>query len=296
MDVSAFFDSYFTISDIFAERQEGPNNALFERKTPRPTDALLLFTDSTAIYEQKNGKKLYVPHGALVYIPRGCVYKIENHSVGGKNRVKVMLFEFTLYKTAVSRKEKNITLSSPASTPMSFGTDNICVVDFRPKLYERLFSSLIDMYNSKDVPPVSLYQAAYAIFECLIKNKYPHAVSEDKSIIETSIQYLSRIDKPEKSITEIADLCCVSVSCLEKQFKKYMEMTPLEYRLECKIIQAKNLLAQSKLSVPKIAEELNLCDSPYLYKIFKNKVGMTPGEYRRRARMQENIEAAEKKE
>lgn len=295
MDLSAFFDSYFTISDIFVERQEGPNNSLFERKAPRPTDALLLFTDSTAVYEQNNGDKLYVPHGALVYIPRGCIYKIENHSVGGKSRVKTMLFEFTLYEMDITRTSKSVSAGVPKSTPMSFGTDNICVVDFRPKLYERLFTSLIDLYNSKDVPPVSLYQSAYAIFECLIKNKYPHTVSEDKSIIETAIQYLSRIDKPEKSIAEIADLCCVSVSCLEKQFKKYMEMTPLEYRLECKIIQAKNLLAQSKLSVPKIAEELNLCDSPYLYKIFKNKVGMTPGEYRRRAKLQGNKETADKK-
>lgn len=294
MDLSALFDSYFTISDIFAERQEGPNNALFERKAPRPTDALLLFTDSTAIYEQKNGNKLYVPHGALVYIPRGCIYKLENHSIGQKSRVKTMLFEFTLHEMDILREGKQISVSAAKTEPMTFGTDNICVVDFRPKLYERLFSSLIDMYNSsKNVPPVSLYQAAYAIFECLIKNKYPHTVSEDNSIIETAIQYLSRIDKPEKSIAEIAGLCCVSVSCLEKQFKKYMEMTPLEYRLECKIIQAKNLLAQSNLSVPKIAEELNLCDSPYLYKIFKNKVGMTPGEYRRRARIQNGEGAGE---
>ena len=282
MDLSALFDSYFTISDLYAERQEGPDNAYFEREYPRPTDAFLLFTESTAIYEQNNGNQLYVPHGALVYIPRGCIYKLQNHSVDGKNRVKTMLFEFTLYKTDVERGVggKSVLTSAPSREHMTFGTENICIVDFRPKLYERLFATLIDLYNCKNVPPITLFQAAYAIFDCLIKNKYPVTIDIDNSLIDTAIKHLSSLERPEKTIQEIADICCVSISYLEKQFKKYTQMSPLEYRLECKIIQTKNLLTQTSMSVSRIAEELNLYDAPYLCKIFKRKVGISPREYR----------------
>lgn len=281
MDFSALYNSYFTLSNIYAERQEGFDNARFERKDPRPTDAFLLFTDSTGIYSQNNRRQLYVPNGALVYIPRGSVYSIENHAVDGKQRVKTMLFEFTLHKAEIYKNDEMLSVKNVKHTPITFNTSDICIMDFRPKLYERLFASLIDTYNCNSLPPISVFQAAYAIFECLLVNMYGNSeYAANTGLINSSMTYLGREENPEKTVAQIADICCVSVSCLEKQYKKYLGMSPLEYRLECKMERAKAMLSESEMSVSEIAENLKFCDDAYLCRIFKKYVGMTPRQYR----------------
>lgn len=82
MDLSALKDSLFTITNIFVEYQSNYGNALFERMEPRPTDAFILFLNSTGIYRNQNNEVLYVPNGALVHILRGTIYSVENHCVG----------------------------------------------------------------------------------------------------------------------------------------------------------------------------------------------------------------------
>ena len=85
----------------------------------------------------------------------------------------------------------------------------------------------------------------------------------------------------ERSISEIARMCNVSVNYFERLFKEYSGVTPAKYRLIGKINRAKLMLETSFLSVEQISLELNFSDSAYFCRIFKKNVGMTPTQYRK---------------
>ncbi len=284
MDFERLYNNFFIISNLFAERQIGNKKEFFERKEPRPADALLLLTESTAIYGQERKDPLYIPRGALVYIPKGSIYTVENYSVDKNDKVKVMIFDFTLHPCDVSKSDEGeLMVDANSNDYLSLGTNEITVVDLRPKIYERLFSSLIDNYEAylnNQASMVSVYSAAYSIFEALIKNQHSQATNNSAaSIVDVAMKYLSSTGPNEKSIQEIAKLCCVSISGLEKSFKSITGMSPIEYRLDCKILQAKTMIADKKLSIAEIANKLGFCDSGYLCRTFKKKIGMTPKQY-----------------
>lgn len=74
----------------------------------------------------------------------------------------------------------------------------------------------------------------------------------------------------------------VSYSLFRKAFKKHTGMAPGQYQIGLRIQRAKDLLADPHKRIKEIAYELNM-DSPlYFCRLFKNRVGMTPVEYRGR--------------
>ncbi len=287
MNYGTLYSSFFTIHDIYAQRQEGRDGSLFEMSNPRPTDAFLLFTESTAIYTQNENELLYVPNGALVYIPKGSIYTVVNHCVDKEGKVKVILFEFSLKKAenvGIISKRSNFVPEARSEESFSYGADRITIVDFRPKLYERLFNALVDAYNdylSKKAAAISVHRVAYGIFDLLIKNRHSPSDISNNSVIDIAMNYLANIGYGEKSISEIASACCVSVSSLEKTFIKVLGISPVRYRNECKILKAKNLLLEENLTVSEISDILGFCDSAHFCKAFKNAMGVTPSEFRK---------------
>lgn len=88
----------------------------------------------------------------------------------------------------------------------------------------------------------------------------------------------------ETTIQQIADECSISYSNFRKLFKEYTGVSPALYQQELRIQRAKELLATTDLSVKEIAYRLNFDSSDYFSSKFRVKVGMTPGEYRRKTR------------
>lgn len=61
---------FFTISQIFVERQTGDGKTRFIMQKPRPIDAFLLFVSTNGVCYREGEEPLYVPKGSLVYIPK----------------------------------------------------------------------------------------------------------------------------------------------------------------------------------------------------------------------------------
>ncbi|MDR1743283.1 MAG: AraC family transcriptional regulator [Dysgonamonadaceae bacterium] len=81
-------------------------------------------------------------------------------------------------------------------------------------------------------------------------------------------------------IKEIAENLSTSYSWFRKVFKEYTGYAPAQYFQELKLRKAKELLAETNLSIKEIAYKLNFCSYEYFLAFFKKRVGMTPLEYR----------------
>ena len=67
---------------------------------------------------------------------------------------------------------------------------------------------------------------------------------------------------------------------LARCLKKYTGLSPLQYLHELQINKAKSLLENTGLSVSEIGVQVGIENTNYFIRLFRKKMGMTPGQYR----------------
>ncbi len=94
-------------------------------------------------------------------------------------------------------------------------------------------------------------------------------------------EYLENNWREEFDINSIAEAACISPSHLMRLFKKHTGMTPYSYYQEIKVARLKEALRDKNLSV---SQAFLSCGFEYpgnFARFFKEKVGMTPSQYRK---------------
>lgn len=81
-------------------------------------------------------------------------------------------------------------------------------------------------------------------------------------------------------LDSIADNLGISSSYLSRLFKKKMGVNLQDFINDVRVEKAANLLVYSEEPLPRIAEYVNFPSQSYFGKIFKEKMGMTPRQYR----------------
>jgi AraC-like DNA-binding protein len=102
--------------------------------------------------------------------------------------------------------------------------------------------------------------------------------------IENAIQkaclYLRDNINKNMNIEEIAMNMNVNYSHFRKAFKKYTGLSPIQYHLTLRIQQAIYLLTNTEMSIKEISFNLGFGSVFYFSKLFKEKMQITPSEYR----------------
>lgn len=103
----------------------------------------------------------------------------------------------------------------------------------------------------------------------------------DHDFMEKIIGYIAaNIDK-QISLNMIADEFNISTGHLSRLFKEGTGTNFSDYIIEIKFKRAAELLLQSRLEVSQIAEKLGYLNLSYFSKLFKEKYGVTPVQYRK---------------
>lgn len=91
-------------------------------------------------------------------------------------------------------------------------------------------------------------------------------------------------DNPSRNlnIEELAKTLNVNYSLFRKAFKKYTGLSPMQYHTSLRMKQAIYLLTSTDLSVKEISFNLGFCSVFYFSKLFKEKTGKTPSDFRRK--------------
>ncbi|MDE6621253.1 MAG: helix-turn-helix transcriptional regulator [Lachnospiraceae bacterium] len=82
------------------------------------------------------------------------------------------------------------------------------------------------------------------------------------------------------TIQEIADHLNINRSYLHRLFKSFTGVSIQNYLLDYRIRQACILLKNTTLSVRSVAHTVSYTDPLYFSRIFHQKMGMSPSEYR----------------
>jgi LacI family transcriptional regulator len=87
-------------------------------------------------------------------------------------------------------------------------------------------------------------------------------------------------------VSDVLRAVPMSRSTLDRRFLALMSCTPKDEILRVRLNRAKQLLAETDLSLPLIAEKIGLEHTEYLCRIFKKRFGITPSGFREEALLQ----------
>jgi AraC-like DNA-binding protein len=80
---------------------------------------------------------------------------------------------------------------------------------------------------------------------------------------------------------DLANHFNVGYSYFRQMFRKYTGISPTQYHLSLRIQKAKDLLVSTEMSLKEIALELGFETYFYFSRIFKDKTGKSPMEFRK---------------
>ena len=105
---------------------------------------------------------------------------------------------------------------------------------------------------------------------------------------ETFYKFYSLIEKDyrkERSVLYFANRLCISAKHLSMVVKKVSGRTASDWIDDYVVLQAKQLLRSSSMTIQEVSRELNFPNQSFFGKYFKKRVGLSPSEYRVRGQV-----------
>nr|WP_136252828.1 AraC family transcriptional regulator [Ningiella ruwaisensis] len=101
------------------------------------------------------------------------------------------------------------------------------------------------------------------------------------SAIKAPVEYIRKNFHQDINIEELAKLAFLSVSALERRFKKYLSKTPKQFLNEIRLENARRLLIETQQPIMEIAYQCGFSEHSYFSKQFKALFGILPSQLRK---------------
>lgn len=228
---------------------------------PKPDNTFLLINDCKADVLSNNGS-LTAKKGDLLYMPKGAEYRIDfNEAKNGD--IHSIVLHFDLFD------ENGEEFIFSGNNVTKFRT-SIDVVNFAFDAAEE--------FNKKDYSPSRLHRDIYGIIYEIFQVDSKREVNKYLMTIEKGVELLSD-SQCDLSISEIAKICMVSECYFRRLFYKCYGKSPVRFRNECRVEQAKKLLMSDVLTVTEVSQMSGFSDVYYFSKVFKSITGVSPKNY-----------------
>jgi AraC-like DNA-binding protein len=98
--------------------------------------------------------------------------------------------------------------------------------------------------------------------------------------LKAPVSYIRENFARKITMNEVAEVAHLSVSALERRFKKFLSKTPQQYITEVRLENARRLLVESTLPISVIADESGIPDPSYFSRKFQQQFSLLPSEFR----------------
>ncbi|WP_147433496.1 AraC family transcriptional regulator [Paenibacillus ginsengarvi] len=125
------------------------------------------------------------------------------------------------------------------------------------------------------VPMMRLYQQE-------LDSSAPHRYANQYMRLKPAIDYMEEHLAEKVYMESVCKKVNMSLYYFSSLFKKVFGLPPVQYLVQLRIDHAKRLLLDEERSISEIAELCGFCNINYFDKVFKEKSGFTPMEFRKR--------------
>ncbi len=105
-------------------------------------------------------------------------------------------------------------------------------------------------------------------------------VMSNVEALKIPVNYIRKNYQQHFSIENLAEVACLSVSALERRFKKYLSKTPKQFINEVRLENARKLLVETNIPISLVGDETGFTDHSYFSKQFRLFFGELPSAYR----------------
>ncbi|WP_270169212.1 AraC family transcriptional regulator [Paenibacillus sp. SYP-B4298] len=122
------------------------------------------------------------------------------------------------------------------------------------------------------------------LYEVFVSSQYCiYRKSQQASVVEAQ-QFIRSHFAEHLSLGELAALHGMTAGNFSYLFHKYFGIRPMDYLTQCRMNQAKQLLAATDLPVQEISAQVGYSDPMYFSRVFKKHTGTSPSRFPSRAR------------
>lgn len=132
----------------------------------------------------------------------------------------------------------------------------------------------------EDVAQILIYRN-HAVEELAKRVREQKEKRHTSSYTEQCKDYVYRRYREKVYLDDIADTLGISSSYLSRLFRRETGISLQDFVNDVRVEKAANLLIYSEETLPGIAEYVNFPSQSYFGKVFKQKTGMTPKQYRK---------------
>lgn len=98
--------------------------------------------------------------------------------------------------------------------------------------------------------------------------------------LKTPVNYIRAYYMEPIRLDVLAKVSHLSISALERRFKKFLSKTPKQYITDVRLEHARRLLVETTLPIALVAEQSGFVDASYFSRRFKRKFAVLPSEFR----------------
>lgn len=245
----------------------------------------LLYCEKGELYIETKSRTFVLQDGDCLFIAPFIEYVISSRQKGVR-----------MFYSVFSVKENSISMFCEQPITLTPFARNLLVR--LGKLADEFFisnktASLVKLPEPKDDVSAFTEQSVKETFELFIiecikpvdksiisQFSDESATTESKKVTSDIYSYLAKNVYGRITLDDVSEALYFSKSYIKTAFKKETGMTIIEAFNELKIEEAKKLI-ESGLPMNEIAEKLSFCSKNYFSRLFKEKSGQTPTEYRK---------------
>lgn len=237
-----------------------PRRTIPMRTEGRPGDGLIFILEGRCRYTFQNGLRFTAQKNDILYLANDAYYAMD---------VDCDRYEFLVV---------NFMFASPEPRQS---------VVYHPRDKEgtkQLFSRLCARRDIRSPRATAECLALfYRILAIAMESAEASYISgKAKATAENAAETIhAECHRPELSVTELSAAAAMSEVHFRRLFARCFGISPARYIMRARVDRAKELMADSTLSLADIAERSGFSSPPYFYRVFREITGTTPACYRR---------------
>lgn len=153
---------------------------------------------------------------------------------------------------------------------------------FDPQIYDNPPTFSQNIADNNKMPIHSIIETKGILFQLMSKFLVAAKIkSKDMDMrINKCLHYIHENVDKNITVSDLADIACITEDHLIRIFRKEIKCTPIKYINLKKIEKAQLLLLTTDMPIRDIAFELSADNISYFNRLFKNHTGKTPSQYR----------------
>ena len=227
----------------------------------------------------KNNQSWDLKEGACVFVKKGAHIAERQNDEGWCVMVFFMPDDFL--KQMIRENRNSLSL---ARLPEA-GMDHVLPLDVNA-ISHSFFQSMLPYFTQSPPPPENLIELKFKeLVLSLLSNpqngrllSYLYQLSQDN---QSSLEEIMQNNFSYKlTLAEYAKLSCKSIPTFKREFKKVFKDSPARWVTKKRLSLAAELLTNTELPIGEITYEAGFENQTHFSRIFKEKYGLTPSQYR----------------